>query len=112
MKTTDFLTLEGFSVAIQGEEKMVEGVYCADLLSWAISRAPAGSAWCTVMGNVNALAVASLTEVAAVVLCEGATMDDAARNRATTEGICVVCTQLPTFEAGMAIGKAVGLAGV
>ena len=31
--------------------------YCCDLLSIAMGNAPAGSAWCTVMSNMNTLAV-------------------------------------------------------
>ncbi len=112
MKTTELVALGDFTVAVQGEERELTGIYCADLLSWAMGRAPAGCAWCTVMGNVNALAVASLAEVAALVLCEGVELDAAAQARATSEGIHVVCTKLPVFEAGLAIAKAAGLAGL
>ncbi len=112
MKTTELSELEGFTAAVQGEARELTGIYCADLLSWAIGRAPEGSAWCTVMGNVNALAVALLAEVAAVVLCDGAALDDEAKARAEAEGINVVCTRLPVFEAGLAIAKAAGLAGL
>ena len=42
------------------EEKEITGCYCGDLLSWVMSRAKEGDAWLTVMGNVNAVAVAVL----------------------------------------------------
>ncbi|MDL2254155.1 hypothetical protein LJC49_08855 [Ruminococcaceae bacterium OttesenSCG-928-I18] len=109
METAELARLEGFETAVQGQARVVESVYCADLLSWAMGRAPAGCAWCTVMGNVNAVAVASLADVAALVLCEGARLDEEAHSRAEAEGIPVFLTHLPAFEAGLHIARAAGL---
>lgn len=109
MKTTEFPHLDGFVTAVEAEEREIQSVYCADLLSWAMGRAPAYSAWCTVMGNVNAVAVASLADVSAIVLCEGADLDADARAKAEQQGICIVRTDLPAFEAGMAIARKAGL---
>lgn len=50
-----------------GEDELT-GVYCCDLLSCVMGNAPEGCAWVTVMNNINTLAVASLTECAAVIL--------------------------------------------
>ena len=52
-------------------EREVTGTYCCDLLSIAMSRAPEGCAWVTVMGNINTLAVAALTDAACIILAEG-----------------------------------------
>ena len=41
----------------------IEKVFCCDLLSIAMGRAPTGCAWVTVMANLNTLAVASLADV-------------------------------------------------
>ena len=71
-------------------DRTVETGYCGDLLSWVMGRAPADSAWFTVMGNVNAIAVCVLADIACVILCENATLDEAARARAETEGITVL----------------------
>ena len=51
--------------------------FCCDLLSIAMSRAPAGCAWVTVMANMNTLAVAALTDCACVILAEGTSFDEA-----------------------------------
>lgn len=109
MTTTQLAALAGFKSAVAAGEQTVAGVYCADLLSWAMGRAPAGCAWCTVMGNVNAVAVASLADVAAIVLCEGAQLDEEARAKAEEQGINIVATALPAFKAGLAIARAAGL---
>ena len=109
MQTTQLALLEGFTVAVQGEEHDIRAVYCADLLSWAMGAAPADSAWCTVMGNVNAVAVASLADVAVIVLCEKAVPDETMLEKARQQGVNVMCTPLPAFEAGLAIARAAGL---
>lgn len=50
------------------------GVYAGDLLSRAMSHVKAGSLWITIMNNMNVIAVASLTEAAAVLLAEGVSL--------------------------------------
>lgn len=112
MTTSELVALPGFSVAVQAEDTAITGVYCADLLSWAMGRAPAACAWCTVMGNVNAVAVAHLADVAALVLCEGAQLDEEAKARAAQQGINVYTTALPAFEAALCIARKGGLHGL
>lgn len=109
MTTTDLAALEGFTPLVGAEARDVESVYCADLLSWAMARAPAGGVWCTVMGNANAVAVASLADSAALVICEGAAFADDAAEKAREHDICVLRTALPAFEAGLAVARAAGL---
>lgn len=110
MTTFEIAKLAGFEAAVLPEqEREFSSVYCADLLSWAMGRAPADSAWCTVMGNVNAVAVASLADVAAIILCENAVLDDDAHQRAEQQGICILRTAMPAFEAGLALARAAGL---
>ncbi len=106
VKTGELAGMPDFELVVRGEEKEIETVYCADLLSWAMSRAPADSAWCTVMGNVNAVAVASLADVAVLVLCEGAVLDEDAKSKAEEKGINIAKTTLSAFDAGVKIAKA------
>jgi hypothetical protein len=110
--TTELAGLPGFEAAVDAGAREVSGVYCADLLSWAMGRAPAGCAWCTVIGNVNAVAVASLADTAAIVLCEGARPDGEAAEKARQQGISILCCALPAFEAGLRIARAAGLYGL
>ena len=74
-----------------------------DLLSWVMGRAPEGGAWITVMTNVNVIAVASLSDVACVILAEGAELDEAALSRAKTEGINVLASSKPAFDLARAL---------
>ncbi len=73
-----------------GLGREVSGGYCGDLLSWVMSRAQSGDVWFTVMGNVNSIAVAMLADVACIVLCEDAPLDEEARARAQEKGIAVL----------------------
>lgn len=78
----------------EGQDNEVDGCYVGDLLSWVMARAQSGNVWLTVMGNVNAIAVAVLTDVAGIVLAESATLDSEAAQKAEMQGIPVyACTQ-------------------
>ena len=76
-------------------EREVTGTYCCDLLSIAMSRAPEGCAWVTVMGNINTLAVA-----------EGVTLDEPAAQKAGVQDITVLRTEQPVFESALEIHRA------
>ena len=77
-KALDFEILAGKDAL----NREVKCIFCCDLLSFVMGRAPADSAWVTVMGNVNAMAVALLADVACVVLAEGAALDEQAAEKA------------------------------
>lgn len=85
--------------------RAVDGGYCGDLLSWVMGRAPADSAWFTVMGNVNAIAVCVLAELPCLILCENAALDDAARTRAETENITVLRSPKDAYTLAVALSK-------
>ena len=86
----------------------VKGCYCGDLLSWVMGRAKADAAWLTVMGNVNAIAVASLADTAGIVLVEDAVLDADAKARAEQQEIAVYGTSLPAFETALKIASLLG----
>ena len=91
-------SLSEFEVLHLGENRIVTGVYCCDLLSIAMTKVPAGAVWVTVMSNLNTLAVASLTEAACVILAEGVIVDESLVERAKQQGIALFHTELPIFE--------------
>ena len=73
-------------------------VYCCDLLSLAMSKAPTGGVWVTVMNNINTIAVAALCDVSAVILAEGVVPDENMIARAEEEGIALFSSSLAVFE--------------
>ena len=85
------------------DDRDIQGVFCCDLLSYCMSNAPADYAWVTVMGNKNTLAVASLADVACIVLAEDVSLDEKTLEKAEEEGIAILSTELPVFEAALRI---------
>lgn len=110
MTVRELAAMEGFSLQAGNRalDRDIGGIFCCDLLSIAMSKASAGCAWVTVMGNVNAVAVAALTELSCIVLAEGMPLDDMARAKAHLEDIAVLSTTLPVFEAAKRIDRALG----
>ena len=79
-------------------ERVIDGAYIGDLLSWVMGRAPADSAWITIMSNVNVVAVASLADVACVIFAEGVEPDPQAKQRAENEGINLISSNEAAYE--------------
>ncbi len=103
MKVSDLNKFDEFSLLSDDKDTEITGVFCCDLLSIAMGKAPSGSAWVTVMANVNTLAVASLTDVACIILAEGTTFDSTLIDKAKEEGIAVYKTDLPIFDAALLV---------
>ncbi len=103
MTVSDLIGSGMFTLVNEGDlpETEISKIFCCDLLSIAMSRASAGCAWVTVMGNVNTLAVASLSDAACIVLAEGVVLDEPAKARAAQQGITVFRTDLPVFDAAL-----------
>jgi predicted transcriptional regulator len=89
----------------------VTGGYAADLLSRVMAKAQAGNVWVTLQGHPNIVAVASLLDLAGVVITEGVAPDPATLEKAEEQGIAILTTPLTTFTV---IGKlsALGVRGV
>lgn len=79
--------------------------YVGDLLSWVMGRAKEGSAWVTVMGNINAIAVATLADCACIILTESAPLDENARQKANMQNIPVLVSEKNSFDVAVAISK-------
>lgn len=81
----------------------VTGCYCCDLLSRAMVGAPEGCAWITVIGNVNAVAVAVLTGASCILLAEGVKPDGAAAERARQKGVAILESGRTAYELAVAV---------
>ena len=72
--------------------------YTCDLLSWVMAHGRAGMAWVTVQTHMNVIAVASLMEMAAVIIPEGIEMEAPSLEKAKEEGISVLESPLTAYE--------------
>ena len=86
-------------------DREVKDCYVGDLLSWVMGRAPADSAWLTVMGNINSIAVATLADVSCIILVENAALDDNARQKAEMHGVNILTTEENSYRLAVAISK-------
>lgn len=94
------------SVSVDGDmTREVTGGYCGDLLSWVMGRAQSGDCWFTVMGNINAVAVAVLADCSCIVLTENATLDDDARARAQMQGVTILSSEDNTYTLAVRLGE-------
>ncbi len=76
--------------------------YSSDLLSCVMAGAPHKSVWVTLQAHSNIIAVATLLELSAIVITEGAMPEPAMLAKANEEGVIILSTEKPTFNV---IGK-------
>ena len=105
MTVNDIKNLAAFTLVNDGGNGSVtiSQPYCCDLLSIAMGNVPADSAWVTVMGNMNTLAVSSLTDCACVIFACGVKPDEMMLKRAAKENITLFTTDLSVFEAALEV---------
>ena len=96
---------DAFSCVNEGDfSREITNIYCCDLLSVVMGRAKADCAWVTIMGNINAVAVAVLADMSVIVLAEGMQFDEVALNKAKAQNVNIISTDLPIYEAAKIIG--------
>ena len=106
MTVKDLINEDIFQVINEGEsEKEIVTPFCCDLLSIAMSKMQENSAWVTIMGNMNTIAVASLTEACCIILAEGIEFDEGSLDKAMEQGITIFYTDMPIFEAALQVYK-------
>jgi len=76
----------------------VTGGYAGDLLSDVIAHSAKGNVWVTIQTHPNIIAVASMKELAAIILAGGREPDPETLQKAREEGIPLLISLLPAFE--------------
>jgi len=79
-------------------DKQVTGGYASDLLSDVIANSKAGCLWVTMQTHRNIIAVATLKELAAIILVNGRTPDPETLEKAREEKVVLMGSRLPAFE--------------
>lgn len=104
-ETADKFGLTEF--ACSDPDREVRDGYAGDLLSWVMGRAKSGQIWLTIMSNRNIVAVAELTDVALIVLCEGVEPDAGVAELAKSRGINLFGTAESVFSLAAKLGGTV-----
>ena len=101
MKLSDLVAELGLTVINKGEnfDRVLTGGYTSDLLSDVMGNVEEGMIWITLQIHRNTIAVASLKEVAAVLLIGGAELGEDTLEQARNEGVNILATDMSAFEA-------------
>ena len=81
-----------------GLDKEITGGYASDLLSDVMGHGKTANLWVTLQTHRNIVAVATLKDLAAVVLVNGRTPDPETLEKAREEKVVVLGSELPAFE--------------
>jgi predicted transcriptional regulator len=100
MKVSDIVKKLGLTVysGVSGVNKEITGGYVSDLLSDVMGHAKEGQVWCTLQTHKNVMAIASLKDLAAVILVKGYHPDNDMAAQSEVEGVPVLGTKENTFE--------------
>ena len=78
--------------------KQVSGGYASDLLSDVMANSKKGNIWITLQIHHNIIGVASLKELAGIIIVNGREPEEDALKKAEEENIPILLTKLPAFE--------------
>ena len=92
-------------ISLPDENKEICGAYSGDLLSWVMGNANPGNLWITIMSNINIVAVATLVDTSAIIVCEGVELDDTIIETAKSKGINIMSTTLTAYETALKIAE-------
>jgi predicted transcriptional regulator len=82
----------------QGMNNQVSGAYTSDLLSDVMGNADEGQVWITLQTHKNIMAIASLKDLAAIILVKGLKPEQSTIDQSNEEGIPILGTTSETFE--------------
>ena len=100
IRLKDLIEKLDFKILSEGSDlnREVLSGCCCDLLSWVMAHGKKDTIWITVQAHVNVVAVASLLELAGVILASGITMDEKIVEKAKEEGITILSSKMDAFE--------------
>ena len=81
----------------EGPDREVESAYLSDLLSDVMGNAATGNIWITLQTHKNIMAIASLKELAAIILVKGLNPEEGTIEKSNEEGIPVLGTDEETY---------------
>jgi predicted transcriptional regulator len=100
MKVSDIVEKLGLTIysGENGLYREITGGYVSDLLSDVMGNAREGEIWITLQVHQNVMAIASLKDLAAVILVSNLEPHENTVRHSNDEGIPVLGTSLSTFE--------------
>ena len=100
MKLEDVVKTTGMKVET-GQDKLdreVSGGYASDLLSDVMANSKEGDVWVTLQIHPNIIAVATLKDLAGIIIVQGKRLEEETIKKAQQEGIPLLVTEHQAFE--------------
>jgi len=100
MKVSELIEKLGLTVftGSEGLDREITGGYVSDLLSDVMGNGKDGNIWITLQNHMNVVAVASLKEMACIILVKGIIPEAEIVERAVEEEIPILGSKENTFE--------------
>ncbi len=84
--------------AEEGLQQEVKGGYVSDLLSDVMAQSKEGDIWITLQTHPNIIAVATLKELAGIIIVQGRKPDPETIGKAKSENFPILVSDLQAFE--------------
>ncbi len=98
MKVNDLVSQHGFKLLNEVDSnKEISGLHCCDLLSWVMANGKEDNAWITVMTHNNIVAVASLLDMACIIIPSDIEVTPPVLEKAASEDIAILSTPLDAY---------------
>ena len=78
-------------------QREISSVYCGDLLSRVMAKSSKNSLWITIQVHVNIVAVASLLEMACIVIPEDIAVDEKTLAKAEEEQVVILSSSMSAY---------------
>lgn len=100
MKVQELVDKLGLKVlsGANGMDREIDGCYISDLLSDVMGNAMEGNIWITLQTHKNVMAVASLKELACIILVKNLMPNEETIMQSNDEDLPILQSNLPTFE--------------
>ncbi len=82
----------------EGLSKDVSGCHISDLLSDVMGNGKKGDIWVTLQTHTNIVAVATLKELAGIIIVGKRQISDETLKKAESEKVVIMTTSMPAFE--------------
>jgi hypothetical protein len=103
MTVRDLIENTGWKVMSGSDSAQITSAYVCDLLSWVMAHAREGAAWITVQAHLNVVAIASLLNLACVIVPENIEIPAATLAVAQEKGICMISAPCTSYGAAMVL---------
>lgn len=87
--------------------KIIDGCYIGDYLSYVIKNAKPHNIWLTVVNNPNTVAVAMLKNLSCIIMCENVKPTEETVKTASDKGIPILLTTKTAYQLAVEISRVI-----